>query len=88
MFNLGGSEMLMLGVLFVLLFGPRKLPELGKALGEGLAAFREHSKAAQDQFRSQLEHENKPQPPVVEPAKVAEAPLQVEGEIVEVPLHS
>ena len=87
MFNLGGSEMLMLGVLFVLLFGPRKLPELGKALGEGLAAFREHSKAAQEQFRSQLETENRPEPKVEAP-KVAEAPIQVQGEIVETAHHA
>lgn len=83
MFNLGGSEMLLLGVLFVLLFGPKKLPELGRALGEGLAAFREHSKSAQEQFRAQLELEN---PPAAKSNPAAAAPPKVEtvqGEIIE-----
>lgn len=35
-------------VVALLLFGPRKLPELGKGLGEGLRGFKEGIKGATD----------------------------------------
>lgn len=60
--NLGATEMLMLGILALLLFGPRRLPELGKAFGEGLAAFRESSRQLSHEFRRQLEEETTPPP--------------------------
>lgn len=71
MMNLGAPEMFMLGILALLLFGPRKLPELGKALGEGLAAFRESSRQLSSEFRRQLEDEaNPPSPPPTIPGEV------------------
>ncbi len=38
--SLGWPELLVIGVVFVLLFGTRKLPELGKGLGEGIKTFK------------------------------------------------
>lgn len=66
MMNLGAPEMLLLGIIALLLFGPRRLPELGKALGEGLAAFRESSRQLSGEFKRQLEEEttNPVAPPV------------------------
>ena len=58
--NLGAPEMLLLGILALILFGPRRLPELGKALGEGLAAFRESSRQLSSEFKRQLEEETAP----------------------------
>lgn len=40
MFNLGLPEMLILGAAALLLFGPRRLPELAKGLGKGLRDFK------------------------------------------------
>lgn len=60
MMNLGAPEMLLLGILALILFGPRRLPELGKALGEGLAAFRESSRQLSSEFKRQLEEETAP----------------------------
>lgn len=53
MFGLGGSEVLLIFVLALLVFGPRKLPEIGRTIGRTLAEFR---KATQD-FRVSLERE-------------------------------
>ncbi|MCE5245559.1 MAG: twin-arginine translocase TatA/TatE family subunit [Candidatus Polarisedimenticolia bacterium] len=39
--NLGVPEILLLLVLAVLFFGARRLPELGKSLGEGIKNFRQ-----------------------------------------------
>ena len=51
--NLGMPEILMILVIALIIFGPRKLPELGKSLGHGLAQFRK----ASDDFKRQWEDE-------------------------------
>jgi TatA/E family protein of Tat protein translocase len=38
--HLGMQEMIVIFVIALLVFGPRKLPELGKSLGKGLREFR------------------------------------------------
>ena len=38
--SLGMPEILMILVIALIIFGPRKLPELGKTLGQSLAQFR------------------------------------------------
>ena len=40
--TIGWPELLVIGLVFVLLFGTKKIPELGKGLGEGIKS----SKAA------------------------------------------
>ena len=57
MLNIGSSEFFLLGVLFLLLFGPEKLPEMARAFGKAYAAFRQHSQAISQEMRRQLEHE-------------------------------
>lgn len=41
--SLGMQEIVIIFVLALLIFGPRKLPELGKTLGKGLAEFKKAS---------------------------------------------
>jgi sec-independent protein translocase protein TatA len=41
--NLGMQEIIVIFVLALIIFGPRKLPELGKSLGKGLAEFKKAS---------------------------------------------
>ena len=38
--QLGFPELLIIGVIALLVFGPKKLPELGKGIGEGLRGFK------------------------------------------------
>jgi TatA/E family protein of Tat protein translocase len=40
MFNLGFPEMLVIGAAALLLFGPKRLPELAKGLGKGIRDFK------------------------------------------------
>jgi TatA/E family protein of Tat protein translocase len=51
--NLGMPEMIFIFLLALVLFGPKKLPELGRQLGKALAEF----KKASNEFKSQLEAE-------------------------------
>lgn len=53
MFGLGGTEVLVIFGLALLLFGPKKLPEIGRTIGKTLAEFR---RATMD-FRVSLERE-------------------------------
>jgi sec-independent protein translocase protein TatB len=41
--NVGGSELLLILVLALLLLGPKRLPEVGEALGRSLRRFRQAS---------------------------------------------
>ncbi|MEM9088444.1 MAG: twin-arginine translocase TatA/TatE family subunit [Cyanobacteria bacterium P01_F01_bin.53] len=41
MFGLGVPEMVIIGVVAVLVFGPKRIPELGGALGKTLRGFKE-----------------------------------------------
>ncbi len=41
MFGLGVPEMVIIGVVAVLVFGPKRIPELGGALGKTLRGFKD-----------------------------------------------
>lgn len=41
MFGIGFAEMLILAVIALLVFGPKRLPEIGSAVGKGLKEFKE-----------------------------------------------
>ena len=51
--NLGFTEMIFLIVLALLLFGPRKLPEIARTLGKFVAEF----KKASNEFQGQIHEE-------------------------------
>ena len=50
---LGVQELIIIFIIALLVFGPRKLPELGKSLGRGLSEFRR----ASNELRNTLEEE-------------------------------
>lgn len=41
MFGLGWAEVAVIGVVALLVFGPKKIPDLGSALGKTLRGFKE-----------------------------------------------
>jgi TatA/E family protein of Tat protein translocase len=51
---LGLPEMIFLGILALLILGPRKLPELGRSLGKGMAEFRRASNELRNTFEREM----------------------------------
>ena len=60
---IGLPELLMIVVLIVIIFGARRLPELGKSLGEGIKNFRKSITSKEKESESPPE---KQQPPAKE----------------------
>lgn len=48
--NLGPGEILVILLVALIVFGPRKLPELGKSLGAGLREFRRTTQGLKDEL--------------------------------------
>ncbi|GGR84944.1 twin-arginine translocase TatA/TatE family subunit [Deinococcus sedimenti] len=46
--NIGPAELLVVLLVALVVFGPRKLPELGKSLGNGLREFRKSTQSFRD----------------------------------------
>ena len=46
-FNLGGTEILLILLVILLLFGAKRIPELAKGLGKGIREFKDASKGIQ-----------------------------------------
>jgi sec-independent protein translocase protein TatA len=57
--NLGLTEMLLIGVLLLIFFGPQKLPELGKAFGKGIQEFKKASREITDAVKEEPSAEDK-----------------------------
>ena len=51
--NLGLPEMIFIFLLALIIFGPRKLPEIGRQIGKAMGEF----KKASNEFKSQIEGE-------------------------------
>lgn len=76
--SLGIPEVMVIFVLALILFGPRKLPELGRTLGKALAEFRKASAnmrmAVETEMRELERHANELE------AKALEEPTVTSGE--------
>ena len=65
MFGLGGSEMLVILIIVLLIFGPSQLPNLARGLGQAMREFRK----AQREIKDEIEREDTPKPPDNKPVQ-------------------
>jgi Tat protein translocase TatB subunit len=70
--TLGGPELFLIFVVALIVFGPRKLPEIGKSLGRMMGEFRRASNEFRSTIESEVEAEKirdslRIEPPRVEP---------------------
>jgi len=58
MFNIGWTEVVIVLGVALLIFGPKKIPELGNALGKTLRGFKQELKDDTADDRAQIEEES------------------------------
>ena len=58
MFGLGGTEILVIALVVLLLFGGKKIPELMKGLGTGVKSFKDGMKGVTDVEEEKKEESN------------------------------
>lgn len=91
MFGIGMPELLVILAIALIVLGPRKLPEIARALGKGIAEFRratdelkEELRQAEQEVESSPEATSKDDPSLEEkaeaPASPAETPPTAESE--------
>ncbi len=91
--NLGMPELMMILVLALLLFGPKKLPEIGKQVGKALGEFKRASNDLKRTIEDEMEKassaldvklddppKDAPKVPAAEPAKTEAAPVVAPAE--------
>jgi sec-independent protein translocase protein TatA len=62
MFGLGTSELIIILILVLIIFGAGKLPQVGKSLGQGLRNFKDGMKDGEkgESDKSEIDTHNKP----------------------------
>jgi sec-independent protein translocase protein TatA len=81
--SLGMQEIIVIFLIALIVFGPRKLPELGKTIGKGLAEFKKASNELkqtwEDEVRIDKEKEAIPEPvkdTTIQDTTVQDTPIQ------------
>ena len=67
MFDLGFQELIVIFVIALLVFGPKKLPEVGRSLGRGLAELKKAMRGIQDTMREEESYLRKQVPDLKAP---------------------
>lgn len=75
MFGIGFQEMLLILVVVLIFFGPKRLPDLAKSLGKGLAEF----KKASEEVKKSIDEAMKEETAKEEGAKETTAKADVPG---------
>lgn len=55
MFGLGPTELIIILVIALVIFGPSRLPKVGQSVGQALRAFRDSTDKVQDEVKKSLE---------------------------------
>lgn len=77
--NLGMPELILILVLALLLFGPKKLPEIGRQLGKGLGEFKRASNDLKRSIEDEIEKVSKEEPSAGTDVKPFSPPTTAEG---------
>jgi sec-independent protein translocase protein TatA len=79
--NIGPLELVVILVVVLLLFGAKRLPELGRSLGAGMKEFKESvtgKDGGSETNRTELESGEQPQPAPPPTTAQADAPVEAE----------
>jgi len=59
-FNIGIPEVIIILIVALVIFGPKRLPELGKSLGKSLRNFKDSLSSAASEIKTGFKEEEKP----------------------------
>jgi sec-independent protein translocase protein TatA len=71
--SLGMPELIVIFIIALIVFGPRKLPELGRSLGRGIAEFKKATNELQSSLEEEIKMEEKR---ATSPSVASSAPLE------------
>ena len=74
MFTVGPQEMIVIFILALVLFGPKKLPELGRTIGKALTEFRRASSDLKASFEREMHNLERETEALKEPANSIASP--------------
>ena len=77
--QLGPAEVLVILVVALLVFGPKRLPDVGRQVGRGLRELRKVQDTVRDEINSVLHHEDDEPTYAVAPPPPPPAPVAVTG---------
>ena len=77
--SLGLPEIAFIAVLALLIFGPKKLPEIGRTVGRGIAEFRRATDELKRSINTELALEEAPLPPVLRTRRLEDPEPQREA---------
>ena len=66
--NLGTTELIVILVIVLLLFGAKRLPDLARGLGRSIQEFKKASKEAENDIRQSIDEQPKSPPPANKPS--------------------
>ena len=72
--QIGPLEILVVGVLALLVFGPEKLPEMARSVGRGMTQLKKMASDAKAEFDSGLDHPSDEETKAPAPAAAQPAP--------------
>jgi sec-independent protein translocase protein TatA len=78
--NVGPLELIVVLIIALVIFGPKRLPELGRSMGKGIREFRGSISGKDDDEDDDDDDEKSSKPAAIEGAQDADEP--VEGEVV------
>ena len=73
--GIGGTEILVVMALVLILFGPDKLPGLARGMGKTIKEFKKAANGVEEQFRQAMEEDEEAGKPPVPRGPVAQPPL-------------
>ncbi len=90
-FGIGLPEMILIMLVALLIFGPKKLPEIGRSMGKAIKGFQDASREFESEFKREADRETarleEPTPspaPVTPLAEVVAEPVVIPSEVKEV----
>lgn len=82
-FGIGLPEMALIMIVALLIFGPKKLPEIGRSMGKAIRSFQDASKEFESEFKREAEQIETAVKTTaeIEPKQIAAAPHAAEVSI-------